>query len=128
MKKIISSGLAALLLGVFLLPLAAHAGVAGQYLDQKNEDTSVISGSMTINNYNRVQTFVPTVTKITSIDLYLKDKVPGNVLTVTVKKISDGTVVAAAAASVPFGQEGPVGWMTISYDQPFPTVVPCTEY
>lgn len=128
MKKIICSGLAALLLGVFLLPLAAHAGVAGQYLDQKNEDTSTIDGSMTIKNYNRVQTFVPTVTKITSIDLYLKDKVPGNVLTVMVKKVSDGTIVAQAATSVPFGQEGPVGWMTIAYEQPFPTVVPCTEY
>jgi len=128
MKRKLGLVIAAFMFGIFLLPFVTQAGVEGQYLDQKNENTAAIGGSMTINNYNRVQTFTPTVTKITSIDLYLKDKVPGNVLSVVVKKISTGNVVAAAATSVPFGQEGPVGWMTISYDQPFPVVTPCEEY
>jgi hypothetical protein len=125
MKKIFCYVSAVFLLGGFLLPMASYAGVAGQYSDQVNDNVSSIDGSIVVSHNAPVQTFTPTVTKITAVDLYLKSQGSGN-LKVTIKKESDSSVVAPIATSVSF--VGGNGWVTISYDDPFISVVPGTKY
>jgi hypothetical protein len=123
MKKIFSYLAAILLLGGFLFPLASFAGVEGQYLDQKNENVAAAVSMAEVGNYS--QSFIPTVTKITSIELYLKNQTVGEKLSVTLTKY-DGTVVAPATESTPFIQKD--GWVTIAYDSPFVSVTPTYRY
>lgn len=127
MKKVMSFLTALFLAGGFLMPVSAVAGVAGQYKDQSFEDTTG-TGSMTVNNYGRAQTFKPTANKIIAVDLYLKDMTPDKILSVIIKKESDGTIVAPATASVPFTGQIQNGWVTIAYESPFVSVTPETEY
>jgi hypothetical protein len=128
MKRVMGFLTAVFLMGSFLMPIGVTAGVAGQYKDQAFEDVGSIDGSMTVNNYGRAQTFKPTANKIVAVNLYLKDMTPDKNLSVTIKKESDGTVVAPAEASVPFTGQIKDGWVTIAYESPFISVTPETEY
>jgi len=126
MKKLISFFAALILVcGMFLIA-PVNAAVEGQYLDQAFDNTGISTGSMTIFNYGRYQTFKPTADKIVSVDAYLKNQVAGKRLNVMIKKISDGSTVSDWTASVPF--VGGNGWVTVAYTAPYVAVTPETEY
>lgn len=128
MKKVFSLFATALLLCGFLMPAMTSAGVEGQIKDQYYDDTSSFGGAMVVgpSTYNRAQTFRPTVSKITSVDVYLTDQLAGKRLNLMIKKESDGTIVSNWHSSTNF--VGGNGWVTISYDSPYVSVVPETEY
>ena len=123
MKNYLCLIVAAFLVGNFLFPLVSYAGVEGQYLDQKNEGPSKVGDFEPLGAVT--QTFIPTVTKITAIELYLENQTAGDTLSVALKKY-EGPIIAPAIASTPF--VGGNGWVTISYDAPYVAVTPTNRY
>lgn len=113
-----------LVLALVLAPLKAAAAVEGQEQDQSNEVNN-FTGCATVSTYGRGQSFKPTLTRALSIDTYLKDRIIGSQITLTLKKESDGSVVYTSSHSLTVDGEG---WEPFSFDDPFVTVTPETSY
>jgi hypothetical protein len=129
MRKLFSLLAGMFLMAGFFVSANTSAAVPGQYLDQAYEasiDTCGYAVVGNFDNYGRFQTFTPTVNKITSIEVYLKDQIAGKRLNIKVKKESDGSTVKDWTSTSLF--VGGAGWVSVSYDSPFVAVTPGTTY
>jgi hypothetical protein len=121
LKKVVN---ALFLAALILLPLKALAGVEGQQVDQSNETNSLV-GCATLYNYNRYQTFKPMLNRVLSVDAKLSDRKIGTNATLTIKKVSDDSVLKTETHSLTVAGDG---IETFSFDDPFVTVTPEESY
>lgn len=110
----------------FLLIIPAQAAVEGQEFDQVNDSLQNMSCSDIKVAALRVQTFKPSLNRVLAVDFYLSERSAGEVLTLTIKKESDGSVVGQDSHELPHA--GASGWETFSFNDPYVTVVPEETY
>jgi hypothetical protein len=123
MKKFYLVTLAALLCGFFLSFSTVQAG-DNSVLDQSYAvESNSGYGSVGIGGHG--QTFVPTKNRITSIDVYFKNRQTGTSITMTVKNFQTQQVIGTETHTLTFA--GDAAWEPFVFDQNL-VVVPGTTY
>jgi len=102
----------------------ALAAVEGQQIDQSNEINN-LTGCMTLSSYNRAQTIQPSLNRILSYEVLLKDRQIGKTISLVVKKESSGETIGTESHILTVGGQG---WETFAFEEPFLTVTPETLY
>ena len=123
MKRIMSLIVAALFCGFLLIAGHATAG-DGAVLDQSYAVLSNTGyGSVGIGGTG--QTFIPTKNRVTSIDVYFKNRQTGTSITMTVKNFATKQVIGTETHSLTFA--GDAAWEPFVFDSNL-VVVPGTTY
>lgn len=130
MKKVLilltASSLMVGILG-FYPNLGKGAVMEGIYLDQKNEFVSG-GGAMTIASNNRRQTFKPTVSLITSAEVYLKNRKEGSKLMGVIKDSTGKAISTSEEITLVQANQAPNAWETISFPAPYGPYTPESTY